>query len=505
MNHRLLTEHLVELEHRCDPAALRHHGLQVWPVARLAIWNCINGSAAQFLRLPEAALCSVRHVLTPHGAATLAAAAEQAQAGREVDMLLFSAAGYYTDQCEGLAYNRHVDPLLDLFGDRWRMVPLELVEGRQPPQSGQPPQQARKHPGLVLEYAVQRRPMPGAQAGKIAGFEALAPAVQALLGEAVDHARILQDITTLRAWRALYTQVLQALQPRCVGIVCYYHLQAMGLAWACRSLGIPCVELQHGKQGKYHGMYTHWTRMPADGYEVLPDHFWLWGEESRQNMVATLAPDRRAPVVFTAGSPWLTLWLDGPGCDPSPEMQQRLDARCAGRHPVLVSLQPLEEPVPPALFQAIRQSPPSWLWLLRLHPRNVAEAGSLAAWFAELGFRNVEVALANEAPLYSLLTRSRHHVTGFSSVAYEALQFGLSSTVFHPTTRDMYADYLASGHFRYADSTQAMLHSVAQGIAEPPRQEAQPYILHGQDRLRACLERLLARNEGQRLPEPAAA
>ncbi|GAB7081850.1 hypothetical protein [Megalodesulfovibrio paquesii] len=490
MNHRTLTEQLVEIERRCDVNALRHHGLRVWPVMRLAIWQCIGGPASQFLRLPGPDIKSTRFILSPRSQAALTARpaqigpAGQEQAGPGPDFLLFSASGYYTDRCNGLAYNRHVDPLLDLFGETWNMVPLELAEGQRAPAL------PRKYPGLTINYTTQCREVPVSKAGVITGFDSFRHTTQAVLGEEVSEARFLEELITLRAWRALYTQILQALQPRCVGIVCYYHVQAMGLAWACRSLGIPCVDLQHGKQGKYHGMYTHWTCMPPEGYELMPDHFWMWGEESRQNLTAGLPEDRTAPVVFTAGNPWLTLWLDGPGCEPPPEALHRLEARCAGRHPVLVSLQPLAEPLPPALLQVMLQSSPSWLWLLRLHPRNASEAGPLAAWLAEKGVRNVEVTLANEMPLYSLLKRSVHHVTGFSSVAYEALQFGLSSTLFHPTALDLYPTYLECGHFRYADRAETILHSVARGIVEPKRQEHNPYILHGQERMRQCLASL---------------
>ena len=42
----------------------------------------------------------------------------------------------------------------------------------------------------------------------------------------------------------------------------YYNLVNMALIWACRDLGITTVDIQHGLQGKYHVMYSHWTRIP---------------------------------------------------------------------------------------------------------------------------------------------------------------------------------------------------------------------------------------------------
>ena len=49
----------------------------------------------------------------------------------------------------------------------------------------------------------------------------------------------------------------------------------MALSWACYDLKIPSVDIQHGQQGKYHGMYHYWTKIPKFGYHIMPSFFGL--------------------------------------------------------------------------------------------------------------------------------------------------------------------------------------------------------------------------------------
>jgi hypothetical protein len=94
-------------------------------------------------------------------------------------------------------------------------------------------------------------------------------------------------------------------------------------------------------------------------------------------------------------------------------------------------------------------------------------------------------------PLYALLRHADHHVTGWSSVAYEALSFGVPTTLIHPTARQLYPDYIAHGHFRYAAEGEALCRSI-ETAERPATEEENPYIVSDLGFVRASLDALLA-------------
>jgi len=152
---------------------------------------------------------------------------------------------------------------------------------------------------------------------------------------------------------------------------------------------------------------------------------------------------------------------------------------------VLVSLQPLDEPLPGLLREAIARAPRDWLWLVRAHPHQRPGLARLRQRLSPLGEERVEIEEASRRPLFALLAASDHHVTCWSSVVYEALAFDVPSTVIDPAARALYARELAEGSFRAADDAPALLASIAR--SEPPARAPRAYIEHD----RACAERAL--------------
>ena len=51
----------------------------------------------------------------------------------------------------------------------------------------------------------------------------------------------------------------------------------MALSLACSRLKINLVDYQHGSQNDFHPMYSNWNSVPKEGYEIIPDYFWMWG------------------------------------------------------------------------------------------------------------------------------------------------------------------------------------------------------------------------------------
>ena len=78
----------------------------------------------------------------------------------------------------------------------------------------------------------------------------------------------------------------------------------MAICAAASQHGIETIDIQHGKQGKYQPMYSGWTRIPSDGYALIPYKFWCWGEPSCKHIMSS-CPDRKKHLPFVGGYPWI--------------------------------------------------------------------------------------------------------------------------------------------------------------------------------------------------------
>ena len=472
---------IITMEKTCAVNEITFGSLRVWPIVRIVLWMYTIHGNPDALAYKRQNLHEYEYQLDE---ATLKAV--ESFLATSTDLLLFCTSLCYTDRRDGLFYNKFVDPFIDLFSDSLAVRKLDIAEPST--EATQP----RYHPSLLLRYATHATSLVEDECGRVQNFEPLRQAVQTHFGMDLDERLLIDYARSIQAYRVLFRTALERIRPKAVGVVCYYYPQGMALAWACRDLSIPCAELQHGKQGKCHGMYTHWTEVPEDGYELLPSHFWMWGEESQDNVVAWMPEGRKFPRFALGGSPWLGMWAEGRGFDSQPGARDRLKTLLAGRQAVLFTMQPIRDPLPSALLEAMRQTPPHWVWLVRLHPQQVGRVAQWEAFFAENGVSNVEVELPSAMDLLMLLEMSRHHVTCYSSVVYEALALGLSTTLVHAEGASLFGGYVEKGHFRHAREPQDILASVALGLGEVPRREARPYILRDTRRMEALIRSLCA-------------
>jgi len=259
-------------------------------------------------------------------------------------------------------------------------------------------------------------------------------------------------------------------QPAVVIVICFYSEIGMALALACHREGIPCVELQHGKQGPYHYMYSHWANLPREGYALIPSHFWTWGEASRA-VIAQWTDTCDGHDVFVGGNPWLA-YKQQAGLETSlldPGLQKKIkDARYA----VLVSLQPHEGYFTEALLEAMPRAP-ECLWLIRPHPSMRMDIPAIYEKLKELGVQQFEVEAVMDADLYALLSAVDMNITYWSSVAFEALAFGVHSIIAHPNGKEVLHDYIQRRHFAYAESGEEILRLVSNpDFAPEPEEQA---------------------------------
>jgi hypothetical protein len=449
MDHQHAVEVLVEIERRVDVNALRAGGLCVWPLARLGFWERLlqpkAGGAAPAPKTPLR--------FPPWSAWMQWRERRRVRALPRAEALFLSRHEDYGDRFSAGYSNRHVDPVLAFCRSRLSCLKLEARE----------PAAARTLPRAVATEFFQPdrlAALPELPAIEGAG---LLRATLAEIGEPLgfDESALRREVAQLLRRRAAYLEVLAVVQPRVVFVVCYYDRRVLPLIAAARTLGIPTVDIQHGKQGRYHGAYSHWTRLPPGGYALLPDFLWVWGEPSRRHIADSRGAESLHHRPIVGGNRWLAQWRRGAPFpeDPS-EAAWLTDVRKAGRV-ILITLQPIEPALPPHLREAMQRSPASWLWLLRAHPQRRAEIPSMVAALQSEGSAAFEGERASAVPLYALLRIADRHITCWSSVAHEAPAFDVPTLIVHPSGRRLYAEEIAAGRFQDAETAEAVLAWIA--------------------------------------------
>lgn len=240
---------------------------------------------------------------------------------------------------------------------------------------------------------------------------------------------------------------LSRTRPRLVLVTAYYGLVGHGASWACRELGIPIADVQHGVAGGAHHAYS-WPNAPRRGFNTLPTGFLTWSE-------AECADMRRVggnwlPRLLPAGNAW---WLfeemllrasaDQPIFAPSAFAGARDELRenaaaisrlKAGRpegKDILVALHP-EERI--GWFEELRRiAPQDWRFWLRVHPGDTGNVQLLG-----LADQRTFVAEATRMPLNVLLNAVDVLLTKYSSVILDAHAFGVPAVAYSQAARAIY-------------------------------------------------------------------
>ncbi len=464
---------LIEVEKRADVNAMTFGDTCVWPIVRrIRHFGNIDKDRKQPTTLAEiedTAFKDFAIQMKDNGLDRTADLARQkaALAGEApCDALFISRLLDHTDRVNGLHYNRLTDPYIALLresGIRHLKVELNDKSGDDLAGRYEPTVALQTPPWQSEQYLAG---MPEGVMNSSAVFEAFAQVSQ----RPPTFDQLASYLPRLWSRRNYFRQLLRRINPRVVFVICYYSADMLALMWACRTLGIPTVDIQHGQKGSSHALYSQWTRMPEAGYALLPDHFFCWGMPEKRIQEATWPAMRLRPFCEISGNPWIGLWRE-PGVI---GLSDKLTAFCAdlkSRKTVLMGLQPLKALMPEALPGAMRRTP-DWLWLLRLHPHQRYRIAEITAYLEAGRISNFEIEMATNAPLYALCRSTKRLLTQFSTVASEALAFDLPVTIIDQDGYDIYKPEIDEGVMSYALTADEIARVVLENKPPQPQREA---------------------------------
>lgn len=370
------------------------------------------------------------------------------------EILLYSSVGYLTDNIEGKLYDRHIDPIKEfIYTGANKFVAQENPANTKFEASSlrldllEELMEVEAHLGLMPKQSLE---------GETAIFDHF---------EEVFSIEVTQF--TYRFNRILYLadylrDILGTSNVKAVFLPCWYDDYSLSLISACRSLNIKTVDVQHGKQGKYHAMYTHFTKIPEKGYHFLPDYFWNWGEEYAENIAKWMSNEAHKTVVI--GNLWTAIWKEEIFQHRSPELKILESKMDDFESRVIVSLQPIHDTIPDWLRNAVKEMPNTF-FAFRPHPKQ-KEDEELKKNVISLG-ENTDWDLCSNLPLYPLLQLFECHLTPWSSVAFEAKLMGLKNGIIHLQGVEMYAEEIRNEVFTSVQSKNELKSFVTAGEQTP--------------------------------------
>ncbi|MEX0307179.1 MAG: hypothetical protein AB3N12_07290 [Ruegeria sp.] len=216
-----------------------------------------------------------------------------------------------------------------------------------------------------------------------------------------------------------YTALLQKVRPKTVFLSSYtgaYYVCA-----AARRLGVTVVDIQHGGMYPDHPLSANWAHTPKRGYELLPDVFWCWSEDSSRWVSSTIANYHRTIV---GGNPKSA--IEGVLQDPAsaPDLPPK---STDGRPRVLVALQyGKNELIPAHVREAYETTKTSVAWYFRLHP---AGRDRMAEAMQALDISAEEILRFSDCTEYQAMAPMDILLTDASTIVYRSLDIGLKTAV----------------------------------------------------------------------------
>ncbi len=276
------------------------------------------------------------------------------------------------------------------------------------------------------------------------------------IGFNIDKKYIRWQLYKIVCYKKVFDEIINRISPKLVLFPCYYTPAMFGCILSCNKLKIPTLEVQHGIQGDYHLMYALWNKIPEEGYDLLPTHFWMWGEGSARR-VRLWAKKTERHEVIVGGNPWLAYYKEN---DIYVDKETKLAFESTignKKYKILVAMQHIDDFKKSCIVKAIQETGNDFIWLLRMHPKFMTQKDEIKKFLKQNGCDNFDLEFANSLPIYFLFKKINMQITFWSTVAYEALAFDIHTILVHENGYQLMSKYVDDGIFGYTENHKELI------------------------------------------------
>jgi hypothetical protein len=460
------TSKLYDAEQRVDVNQFQSNGVELWPLYRYQTISMFKSSKAyyskrekniikntpikNFLRFVYCKIILYKKV-TKYINNTLKA--------EPTDIFLYSKNSTHSDQIDGGWYDKFVDPFFELLNSNYKIRKIELVFSKDLPKDRRVVDTTFINIKDFENYYLHSN-----KYNKLLDLSKNTRKLSKLTSIDFVDRTVNYAFYEIFKYKEIFSLILKRIKPKFIFLKCYYEYDSFGLVLAAKELGIKTIDIQHGKQGIYHPMYTHFSKIPKNGYKLLPDYFWNWGDESMIN-IEKWQNNKTAHQAMVGGNLWLAKWKfsDFYKCK-SNEENNFIDSLKKSERVILYSTQPIttEGILPTHIVQTIQQSPSNWTWLIRIHPFQKLTEGEILKVIGNCKAR-IEIKYSTELPLYLLLKNVTHHIALWSSTCFEANEFNIPTIISHTFGGKLYDEFFKSNVFFYSINPDEIIELIQSG------------------------------------------
>ena len=357
----------------------------------------------------------------------------------------------YTQVIDGLAINRIADGFMELFGenvDKVSRYSHEVMKLR-----------CRFDP-IYIFLSLSELNLPYNEVYQFCGAvdELCAQIYETNSFFKIEASRVIFNAASALRQADAHKEWLERVAPKVVGFQCYASRDKIAVMMACKRLGIPTIEIQHGYCDAF-SVFNNLPESTKDSVTLLPDAFWAWGPSTQASLMADEGFRKNGVKVIQGGDVWGTVASLSP--DASLRTARFLDEVGAAKYQkrvlvgyqveALLSSSDAKILVPKILTEAVAADV-NWLWMFRVHPRSSHLIQPLEDFFRALGLENVEVRHSSVKPIEVVLDASDCFVTGFSVAAFEANYKHKPVVIIDKIGQRLFSREIGRGIFTYCET-----------------------------------------------------
>lgn len=267
--------------------------------------------------------------------------------------------------------------------------------------------------------------------------------------------RVIENLVNrINCYAVFFENIIKRCGAKTVLTSDWRNVYSQSIALAAFRNGLTSIEIQHGFYGT--DSYTHcfWKKIPAQGYEIMPTHYWCWSKGMAKAMNDTNAQGYAIGGFPQAG----LLWHDKNNVIVREYERLAEDFLHRGKIRVLVSLQGMYsyEMYPKWFIEVIRDSECEIFWMLRKHVSRELSGQDIIC--SELEYKdNVDWKTSTNLPLLLLLQHVCLNVTLTSSTIIEAAMEGVPTAILDQNGCIRYNEQINNGLAKEVNSKNEFL------------------------------------------------
>lgn len=240
-------------------------------------------------------------------------------------------------------------------------------------------------------------------------------------------------ISNVLSYSSLYGAIFRDYRPKLAICQTFFNEQMFAMIIAARRAGIITVDLGHGYPNQPQNLvYSYLNNVPKQGYNTLPDIFWVWDETIKDTMDNGWVRQQSHHKVMVGGNPWLNLY------------QSATEKKSVSDKKIILYTMSINFP-DPVIIELMKSCTSEFEWWLRVHPALLGSIPELESSLSESGIKYYNLVKANNIPLPDALTQCDIHFSNDSSSIYESIVLGNVPIIVDFKGTDSYKKYIENG------------------------------------------------------------